>query len=131
MAAPPTIVSKSCTTVSGAMLHAQTPVNIYVNVCTRSKFTFLQCYRTKKTFLPLLFSAITSTGSNCELFNGQCTIQTGFAITIDTSCKAASYSQLPSNNNGLYAYPYQQNEAVTDILPTLPNNCKFDGKLLS
>ena len=30
--------------------------------------------------------AITNTGSNCELFNGQCTIQTGFSITIDTSC---------------------------------------------
>lgn len=71
--------------------------------------------------------SITNTGSNCELFNGQCTIQTGFSITIDTSCKAASYSQLPSDNNGLYAYPYQQNEAVTDILPSLSNTCKFDA----
>ena len=57
----------------------------------------------------------------------------GFTVTIDSSCKASTYSQLPADNNGLFAYASNlpATENVTAVIDGLANVCKFDGLNLS
>ena len=43
----------------------------------------------------------TSSGE-CALFSGSCSIQSGFSISISSSCRAERYSAIPDNFNGVY-----------------------------
>ena len=72
-------------------------------------------------------------GPLCTLFTGECTVQNGFTIKINDACKASSYSQLPADNNGLFAHASTMpaTEDITTVIDGLANACKFDSLELS
>ena len=67
--------------------------------------------------------------TKCELFDGECTVNGGFVITIDQACKDESYSQLPADNMGLFAHstPSLNMDSIKDVIGVLDDTCKFNG----
>ncbi|CBY24272.1 unnamed protein product [Oikopleura dioica] len=72
----------------------------------------------------------TSSGE-CALFSGSCSIQSGFSISISSSCRAERYSALPDDFAGIYVTSNTSPKVLAadhaTTIASLDSNCQFDS----
>jgi len=66
----------------------------------------------------------------CNLFTVSCAVDTGFAISINSTCKNAQYGFLPADNSGIFIYATDLDAnptAISDPATDLSAGCLFDS----